>query len=149
MQRIKKCQECSCNQKSGQKIIHMDTREKNWDKLKSCCVLDIEVGTGKHQNMSLYKAQDRLAGRGLMHMKKSTPSSMLLPEQVGCTFQSVCIKEASTCMLPFDMERCCSRNRNETGFKSPGQSWQRQLTENSEDWIKQTHCHLAFYIAFG
>lgn len=23
-------------------------------------------------------------------------------------------------MLPFDIERCCSRNRNETSFKSPG-----------------------------
>lgn len=32
---------------------------------------------------------------------------MLLPEQMGWTFHRVCIKEASTWMLPLEIDKCC------------------------------------------
>lgn len=35
---------------------------------------------------------------------------MLLPEQMGWTFHRVCIKEASTWMLPLEMDKCCGGN---------------------------------------
>lgn len=41
------------------------------------------------------------------HLWCDAPSSTLLPEQMGCTFHSVCMKDASTWMLPLDMDRCC------------------------------------------
>ena len=34
------------------------------------------------------------------------PTATLLPEQVGWTFHNVCMKEASTWILPLDMDRC-------------------------------------------
>lgn len=37
------------------------------------------------------------------------PSSMLLPEQMGWTFHRVCMKEASTWMLPLEMDKCCGK----------------------------------------
>lgn len=40
---------------------------------------------------------------------KSLPSSMLLPEQMGWTFHRVCMKEASTWMLPLEMDKCCRK----------------------------------------
>lgn len=39
----------------------------------------------------------------------SLPSSMLLPEQMGWTFHRVCMKEASTWMLPLEMDKCCRK----------------------------------------
>lgn len=37
---------------------------------------------------------------------------MLLPEQMGWTFHRVCMKEASTWMLPLEMDKCCRRKGN-------------------------------------
>lgn len=37
---------------------------------------------------------------------------MLLPEQMGWTFHRVCMKEASTWMLPLEMDKCCRKERN-------------------------------------
>lgn len=34
---------------------------------------------------------------------------MLLPEQMGWTFHRVCMKEASTWMLPLEMDKCCRK----------------------------------------
>lgn len=40
---------------------------------------------------------------------------MLLPEQMGWTFHRVCIKEASTWMLPLEMDKCCRGDAVKTG----------------------------------
>lgn len=43
------------------------------------------------------------------------PSSMLLPEHMGWTFHRVCIKEASTWMLPLEIDKCCRGDGTNTG----------------------------------
>lgn len=40
---------------------------------------------------------------------------MLLPEQMRWTFHRVCIKEASTWMLPLEIDKCCRADRMNTG----------------------------------
>lgn len=37
------------------------------------------------------------------------PTAMLPDEQVGWMFHRVCMKEASTWVLPLEIERCCKR----------------------------------------
>lgn len=37
---------------------------------------------------------------------------MLLPEQMGWTFHRVCMKEASTWILPLEMDKCCRKEGN-------------------------------------
>lgn len=44
------------------------------------------------------------------------PTAMLLEEQVGWTFHRVCMKEASTWMLPLHIERCCKTEAGYTGL---------------------------------
>lgn len=41
-----------------------------------------------------------------------SPTAMLLEEQVGCTFHRVCMKDASTWMLPLEMERCWKKKQS-------------------------------------
>lgn len=42
------------------------------------------------------------------------PTAMLPEEQVGWMFHRVCMKEASTWVLPLQIERCCKREAGYT-----------------------------------
>lgn len=48
------------------------------------------------------------------------PTAMLLEEQVGWMFHRVCMKDASTWLLPLEMERCCKREAGYTGLQTEG-----------------------------
>lgn len=85
--------------------------------------------------------------------KNHRPSSTLLPEQVGWTFHSVCMKDTSTWMLPLDMDRCCgdqvhSGYHGSTSSRVTSVSWWVCIRgHNRETWTHGIRLHV-FRIAY-
>lgn len=70
------------------------------------------------------------------------PSSMLLPEQMGWTFHRVCIKEASTWMLPLEIDKCCRGDGMNTGsIYFTAVTVQVELRDH-QDGMMETAAHL-------
>lgn len=60
----------------------------------------------------------RVKARGCTTGGASSPTAMFPDEQVGWMFHKVCMKEASTWVLPLEMDRCCDTDVNSLWFQS-------------------------------